>query len=299
MLTELKQIPQNINNIQESDTDLVEKITEILNIYEKHPNFKGKPSFKKWCNYCRRYGHSISECRQKQQDNQNKPQKYKEPNKSFYQYMKKDQNLPNKSVYSNNRTIPITRELNHHITQVIEEDHQNEEIHKIHHKTIIIDQIVEITTPDQIQIQHNLSLDLIPNQGIITIQTINHETHHTIEIETTPIIEIEVIQTTETRITRTIDQGITHIIDKTITDQTIIIKTDHEIIHKIDIQVIITVIEIIPNHHTGIITIIIILTIATEVVHPNIKKILIKYNQTQKQHQTPQVLMTQEITNYN
>ena len=37
----------NINNIQESDTDLVEKITEILNIYEKHPNFKGKPSFKK------------------------------------------------------------------------------------------------------------------------------------------------------------------------------------------------------------------------------------------------------------
>ena len=84
----------NINNIQESD--------EILNIYEKHPNFKGKPSFKKWCNYCRRYGHSFSECRQKQQDNQNKPQKYKEPNRSFYQYMEKDQNLPNKNVYSNN-----------------------------------------------------------------------------------------------------------------------------------------------------------------------------------------------------
>ena len=36
----------HINNIQESDTDLIEKITEILNIYEKHPNFKGKPSLK-------------------------------------------------------------------------------------------------------------------------------------------------------------------------------------------------------------------------------------------------------------
>ena len=35
----------HINNIQELDTDLIEKITEILNIYEKHPNFKGKPSF--------------------------------------------------------------------------------------------------------------------------------------------------------------------------------------------------------------------------------------------------------------
>ena len=92
----------HINNIQGSDTDLIEKITEILNIYEKSPNFKGKPSFKKWCNYCRRYGHSIAECRQKQQDNQNKPQKHKEPNKSFYQYMKKDQNLPNKKIHSNN-----------------------------------------------------------------------------------------------------------------------------------------------------------------------------------------------------
>ena len=41
-----------INNSHNSDTDLSEKITEILNIYEKNPNFEGKPSFKKWCNYC-------------------------------------------------------------------------------------------------------------------------------------------------------------------------------------------------------------------------------------------------------
>ena len=53
-----------INNINNSDTDLSEKITEILNLYEKNPNFKVKPSFKKWCNYCRRYGHSSAECRQ-------------------------------------------------------------------------------------------------------------------------------------------------------------------------------------------------------------------------------------------
>ena len=58
-----------INNIHNSKIDLSEKITDIMNIYEKNPNFKGKPSFKKWCNYCRRYGHSIAECRQKQQDN--------------------------------------------------------------------------------------------------------------------------------------------------------------------------------------------------------------------------------------
>ena len=197
------------------------------------------------------------------------------------------------------RTKLITQGINHHITQVIEEDRLNEEIHRILHKIIIIDQIVEITTPDQIQIQHNLFLDLIPNQGINTIQTINHETHHIIEIETIQIIEIEVIRTIEIRITRTIDQEITHITDQTITDQTTIIKTDHKIIHKSDIQVIIIDVEIILNHHIEIITIIIILNIATEVVHLNIKDILIKYNQTKKQHQTPQVLTTQEITNYN
>ena len=78
---------QNVNNIQtttttqtnkllESDTGLSEKSTEILNIYEKNPNFKGDPSFKKRRHFCRTYGHSIAECRQKQQDNQNKPQKY-------------------------------------------------------------------------------------------------------------------------------------------------------------------------------------------------------------------------------
>ena len=233
----------HINNIQESDTDLIEKITEILNIYEKHPNFKGKPSFKKWCNYCRRYGHSISECRQKQQDNQNKPQKHKEPNKSFYQYMKKDQNLPKKlyiviSVQENHfRTTQITQEINHNFTQVIEVDHPNEEIHEIPHKIDIIDQIAKITKitiHDQIPIQHNLFLDPVPNQtqGIDTIPIINHETHHTTEIETIHIIEKEVIPTIEIRTIKTTDQGTTHITDQILKDQMITIITDNEIIHK-------------------------------------------------------------------
>ena len=92
----------HINNIKSSDVDVSEKISNILNIYEKNPNFKGKSSFKKSCNCCQRCGHSIAECRQKQQDNQKKPQKYNESNKSFYQYMKKDQKLPNKNIHSYN-----------------------------------------------------------------------------------------------------------------------------------------------------------------------------------------------------
>ena len=292
----------NINNIQDSDTDLVEKITEILNIYEKHPNFKGKPSFKKWCSYCRRYGHSISECRQKQQDNQNKPQKYKEPNKSFYQYMKKDQNLPNKNVYSTNssgKLLPNNtnytrtqspynssyrgRSPERRNTQNSSQNHYNRPNSRNNYSRS------NSNTAQFVSRSNSQSRNkYYPNN-----QSRNSSYNRNRNYSNNRNRSYSVIQTTETRFTRTIDQGITHITDQTITDPTILIKTDHEIIHKIDIQVTIIVIEGIPNHHTEIITIIIILTIATEVVHLNIKDILIKYNQIQKQHQTPQVLMTQ------
>ena len=221
--------------------------------------------------------------------------------------MKKDQNLPNKNIYSNNSSgKPLPNKTNYTRNQSPynssyggrSPERRNTQIL---HKKIIIDQIVEITIRDQIPMQHNLFLDPVPNriQEINTIPIINHETHHTTEIETIHIIEIEVIRTIEIRITRTIDQEIIHIIDQTITDQMIIIKTDHGTIHKIEIQVTIIDIEIIPSHHIGIITIITILNIDTEVVHQNIKDILIKNRQMKKQHQTPQVLMTQEVTNYN
>ena len=39
----------HVKNIHDSDTELSEKITKILNIYDKNPSFKGKSSFKKWC----------------------------------------------------------------------------------------------------------------------------------------------------------------------------------------------------------------------------------------------------------
>ena len=68
---------------------------------------------------------------------------------------------------------------------------------------------------------------------------------------------------------------------------------------KFETQVTIIDTEIIPSHHIGIITTILILNIDTEVAHQNIKDTLIKCRQMKKQLQTPQVLMTQEVTNYN
>ena len=300
----------HINNVQESDTELNEKITEILNIYERNPNFKSKPSFKKRCNYCRRYGHIISECRQKQQDSQNKPQKHKEPNKSFYQYMKKDQNLPNKNIYCNNSSgKPLPSNSNYTRNQSpYNSSYRGRSPKRGNTRKFSQNRYNQSNSQNN---QNNYSrsnsnttkfvLDPVPNQtqGIDTIPIINHEIHRTTEIETIHIIEIEVIQTIEIRIIQKIDQGIIHIIDQIITNQMIITKIDHRIIHKIETQVTIIDTEIIPSHHIGIITVTLILNIDTEVAHQNIEDTLIKCKQMKKQLQTLQVLMTQEVTKYN
>ena len=45
-LEETGNIKSQYVNVYDSDTELAEKITQILNIYGKDPNFKDKPSFK-------------------------------------------------------------------------------------------------------------------------------------------------------------------------------------------------------------------------------------------------------------
>ena len=109
------------------------------------------------------------------------------------------------ALENHSQAIQVTQETNHHLTQIIEVDLRNKEIHKISHKIDIVDQIVkivniEITIPDRNQIEQNLHLHPVPIQtlGIDTIQTIDHEIHHIIEIGTIVTIEIEAIQTIET-----------------------------------------------------------------------------------------------------
>ena len=132
----------HLNNIHESDTELAEKITQLLNIYEKNPNFEGKPSFKKWCNYCRRYGHSIAECKKNSQIIRINHKKHRELNKSFYQCLKKDQNLLNKTftvttVQENHFLITIMPLDNNHPTYItIMEDLQTKKFTKFLTKLI-------------------------------------------------------------------------------------------------------------------------------------------------------------------
>ena len=289
----------HIKKVQNSDVDLTEKITEILNLNEKNPNFKCKPSFKKWCIYCQIYGQSISECKQKQQYNQNKPQKHKELNKSFYQYKKRIKIYQTKiyiviiAVVNHSQIIQIIQEINHLITLNIEVDHQNKEIHKISHKVDIFDQIVKIISIEttihvQIQTEEKTYLIPIPIQilGIGTTQTIDHEIHHTIEIEIIQIIGIEVIQTIEINVTKTIDQETIHTTDLTINETITITIIDHETTHKTETPII-TNKEIILNLLIKTIIATTIPNINKEVTHRNISDKLFRYKQLNKQLQIP------------
>ena len=149
---------------------------------------------------------------------------------------------------------------------------------------------IEISIHDQIPTKPNLFLHPVPiqTQGIDTIPTIDHEVLHTTEIETIQTKGIEVTPTIETRTIQTTDQGITHIIDQIIKGQMITIIIDHEIIHKTETQATTIDTEIIPSHHIGIIIVIPILNIDTEVTHQSIKVTSTKCKQMKKQLQTPQ-----------
>ena len=239
--------------------------------------------------------------------------KNKEPNKSFYQYMKQDQNLPSKNdivttaLENHFQILQIIQETNHLIDLVIEVDHQNKEIHEVSHKIDIVDQIVKIfsietTIHNQIQTKDNIRLMLVPIQflGIETIQTIEHEIHHTIEKETIQTIGIGVIQIIEINVIKTKDQETVHttdlIINEPITTNVII---DHEIIHEIGIHVITINKETILNLLIEIIIAIPIPNTNIEATHRNIKDKLIRYKQLKKQFQTPLVSMIQKVLNYN
>ena len=220
----------------------------------------------------------------KQQEIQNKPQKCKDPNKSFYQYLKKDQNLPNKNIHSNTSSgKPLPNSSNHSRNQSPYNSNYrgrspDQRIHEIPHKTDIVDHtveipIIEIIIHDQIQTDRITRLIPVPIQilGIDTIQMIDQATHHTIDIEIIPTIGTEAIQIIAIN-NITIDHEVTQTKDQITKDPiTTIIKIDHEIIHNIGIQIIKIDKETILNQLIGIRFVIQTLKTNIEVIHQNIR----------------------------
>ena len=89
----------------ETNTKISEHEEHIMVTQSGEPNNKSKPAYKKYCSYCHKNNHGISNCYQKQRDDEyqrNKNQRSRTPQQTFVQYFR---SKPNNSQEAQNENI--------------------------------------------------------------------------------------------------------------------------------------------------------------------------------------------------
>ena len=106
----------NINDLNQNDLEQFEGaicnvLNGINNTYDRK-NFKGRPKFALICSYCSSHGHTTGRCFEKpRRESMARPKE-----RSFYSYMRNNQNLLNRRIDSNNingRQLPSTSPVYH------------------------------------------------------------------------------------------------------------------------------------------------------------------------------------------
>ena len=164
------------------------------------PNNKSKPAYRKYCSYCHKHNHSISNCYQKQRDDEYQKynnQRSRTPQQSFVQYFRSKPNNPQENRNEN--------------TNSYSSDNDRNKLINIIKTTIMIDtetmiDIVAIvenirkTTIDQtldknfiIDPEVRIDLDLI----IIIKEELNLDLHIDLHTEITQITDIILAQDTD------------------------------------------------------------------------------------------------------
>ena len=217
--------------------------------------------------------------------------------------MKKDQNLPNKNIHSNNSSgKPLPNNSNYSRNQSPHNSSYKGRSPEQKNSRNFSQNIYSRSNSQNNQYRNTYSRSssnrreysfrmvavLIQTLGIDTTQTTDHKTHHIIETKIILTIEMEAIQIIEISIIKTTYREKIHTTDQIIKDpMIIIIKIDHETIHKIEVQTITINKKFIPNLLIGIITVTPIPNTSIEATNRNIKDKLFKYKQLKKQLQTP------------
>ena len=262
---------QHFNNIHTTTSQInheyrfIQKNHRTFNIYQKNPKFKGKPSIKNDAVFAKDMDAALLNADKNIQNIEKKSQKYREPNNLFHQYMKKDQNLPNKNTQSNNisgKPLPNYSNFSRHqspynsnyrgrslnqrnLRDFSQNRHSRSNSRKIQYRN-------NYSRSNSRQPEFSFENRSHHTPGIDTIPMTDLETLHIIEIEIIPAIEIETIQMIEIKDIKTIDHVIFLTTDQFIKDQFIeTIKKDHAIIHKIGIQTITIDKETTPPHRNN------------------------------------------------
>ena len=193
------------------------------------PNNKSKPAYRKNCSYCHKNNHSISNCYQKQRDDEYQKynnQRSRTPQQSFVQYFCSKPNIPqenrndNTNPYSPDNivtnkikiTIMIDIEIMIDIVAIVENIHKTT-IDQILDKDITIDLEAHIDLDLIIIIKEGLHLDLHIDLHIeitqITGITLAQDIDHVLNYKETPsndiIVHIDLHQDLEI-----LDQDLDH-----------------------------------------------------------------------------------------
>ena len=168
-----------INKVSiEDDTNNKESEHDHIMVTQSgDPNNKSKPAYKKYCSYCHKNNHGVSNCYQKQRDEENqryKNQRPRTPQQSFVQYfrskpsMSQENRNENKNDYSSK-----DKDRNRYIQTTT--------------PTTMTDIAITTDTEATVEIIHNIIIDLILDKDI----TIDLKAHTHPDPDMTIIIQEE------------------------------------------------------------------------------------------------------------
>ena len=166
------------------------------------PNNKSNPAYKKYCSYCHKYNHGISNCYQKQRDDEYqkyKNQRSRTPQQSFVQYFR---SKPNNSQETRNEISILTPQITI-ITNIIK-------ITMTIDTEIMIDIVAIVenirkTSIDQI-LDKDITIDLEVHIDLDLIIIINEELHLDLHID----LHTEITQITDITLAQDIDLVLNH-----------------------------------------------------------------------------------------
>ena len=140
------------------------------------PNNKSKPAYRKYCSYCHKNNHSISNCYQKQRDDEyqnNNNQRSRTPQQSFVQYFRSKPNNPQENRNENTNSYSSDNDRNKYNQNYYNDRYRNNDRYRSNSReysqnnyrsnsrqNIIIDPEVRIDLDLIIIIKEELHLDL-------------------------------------------------------------------------------------------------------------------------------------------
>ena len=160
------------------------------------PHNKGKPAYKKYCSYCHKNNHSISNCYQKQRDDEYqkyKNQRSRTPQQSFVLYFRSKPNNSQETRNDNTNTYSSDNDRNKYIQNYYNNRYKNNDRYRSNSRENSQNNNQILDKGITIDIEVHIDVDLI----IINNEELHLDLHIDLHIEITQITDITPAQDTD------------------------------------------------------------------------------------------------------